>query len=101
MLLFHYYSKIFEKNYIIIKSLRFIGKHTLDIYLLHWFFLPSLTNMKEWFIGNKILLAEFYITIIIVIAIITICLFISYITRASHFLSYYLWGEKNKYYKDE
>ena len=99
--LFYYYSKNFEKNNIIIKNLRLIGRHTLDIYLLHWFFLPSFSFMKECFIGNKNLLAEFYLTITIVIAVISLCLFISYALRASHFLGYYLWGDKNNYKKDE
>ena len=92
--IFYHYQHIFEKNFFPCKALCFIGRHTLDIYLLHWFFLPELSFMRNWFAGNKNLLAEFFITLIIITAIVLLCTLISYITRSSKLLGHYLWGAK-------
>lgn len=94
--IFYHYKETFNTESIISKPLRFIGRHTLDIYLLHYFLLPELSFMKEWFVNNKNILGELVITLSITLIIIAICLLISYIIRSSQFLGRNLWGAKYK-----
>lgn len=94
--LFYHYKETFNTESIISKPLRFIGRHTLDIYLLHYFLLPELSFMKEWFVDNKNILGELTITLSISLIIIAICLLLSYIIRSSQFLGHNLWGAKYK-----
>lgn len=75
--------------------LQYIGKRTLDIYLLHYFFLPY--NMS--FVGNwlKIYpnpLLEFILSSSIALIVIVCCLLISKIIRLSPMLTYLLLGGK-------
>ena len=80
------------------KSLQFIGRRTLDIYLLHYFFLPYHqlqdfgTRLFQY--DNKAL--EVVIILILTLCIIAISLTASSIIRLSPFLAHYLFGEKNK-----
>lgn len=75
---------------------QFVGRRTLDIYLLHYFFLPY--NLE--FIGsflkkgdNRIIDMLFILPLSI--WIIAICLIVSEIIRLSPLLAHYLFGLKN------
>ena len=92
--IFYHYRNIFTNNNSPCKILCYIGRHTLEIYLIHYFFIPELGFMKEWFINNKNLLAEFFITTIILIAIVLFTIVVSYITKTSKHLNIILWGAK-------
>lgn len=89
---FHDLSGFFEKDTIISKGLTYIGRRTYDIYLLHYFFIPSLFVMKsivEWGI-----LIEFLIILFISILTVGISLLMSRFIRSSSLLSHYLFGVK-------
>lgn len=78
------------------KYLQFIGKHTLDIYFLHYFFLPY--NMP--FVGNFFALypnplLEFCLSIALTFIVILCCLFTSRIIRMSPLLAHFLLGKKD------
>ena len=45
--LFYHYRNTFDSDNRIVRGLRFIGRRTLDIYLLHYFFLPDLKSFAS------------------------------------------------------
>ena len=91
-------EKFFASNNKIANTLKFIGKRTLDIYLLHYFYL-SCTNLKDvfpFFAEHNLPLLEFTISLIIATIVITASLFTSSILRADCTLAHYLFGAKKK-----
>ena len=89
-----HYSSIFHQPSSILK---FVGTRTLDIYLLHYFFLPEfllphadrlLAAIPAWLLPLPILFAAFIV--------VTLCLLTSYIIRLNPFLAHYLFGAKTK-----
>lgn len=92
--LFHLSADYFDKNGRISKAMQFIGSHTLDIYLLHYFFIPDLLQYKEFFMpaGKEYILAELVIMGSIALFTIGLCLLISSTLRKSEVLAKYLFG---------
>ena len=86
------YSSIFRHPSFILK---FVGTRTLDIYLLHYFFLPrflqSYTDQLQVH-DNKLI--EFLVAMSLALVVVGICLLVSYIIRLSPFLGHYLFGAK-------
>lgn len=77
------------------KILQYTGRRTLDIYLLHYFFLPrNLKPIGDFFINNVNPTLEFVFSTIIAIIVIGICLLMSNIIRISPILAHYLFGVK-------
>ena len=89
---------IFVKyNHYIPQRLSFIGKHSLEIYIFHWFFLPTLDSLGNWLsvqsIGiNKNFIVLFCITLIISMPIIYICILLSKIIHNSRLLNIVCFG---------
>ena len=85
----------FDNNSKIAKIFLYIGRRTLDIYLIHFFFLPHMEYLKEWMLPNEILVQ---VTLATAVSIITIflCLLVSEILRTSDILAFYLFGFKKK-----
>lgn len=77
--------------------MQYVGRHTLDIYLLHYFFLPTLPVLAGVVRGVAVI--ELSVTLIISIIIIMITLLVSEVIRSSDFLAHYLFGAKSKKYK--
>lgn len=77
------------------KVLQYIGKRTLDIYFLHYFFLPyNLSIIGNLFKTYPNPLLEFILSILLATIVITSCLAVSKIIRISQTLTYYLLGGK-------
>lgn len=77
------------------KSLKFIGKRTLDIYFIHYFFLyPDMKFILPYFKDYNIPLFEFVFSIICSGVIIIACLSIGYILRLSPVIGHFLFGAK-------
>ncbi len=77
------------------KVLQFIGRRTLDIYLLHYFLIPrNMTYITNYLEGNYAL--EFIITMILALLVILMCLIVSSIFRINPILKQYLFGVKQK-----
>lgn len=94
---FRYHQDVFAMNTIIGKFFQIIGKHTLEIYYLHILFLPRrLSEILTVFHDTPIPIIEYITTTMIVIAIIIICLVVSYFIRLSPILAHYLFGEKKQ-----
>ena len=79
------------------RPLLYVGTRTLDIYLLHFFFLPRFLLSY----GNQLLsynnpLLEFLIAMTLAVVVLVFSLLASYILRLSPFLAHYLFGVKNK-----
>lgn len=94
---FRIHQDWFKKDKFIGRSLQYIGRRTLDIYLLHYLLLP--TNLKIHFtslVEHPVPVIEFTITITVTLIIVLGCLTISRILRMSSVLSYLLFGVKNR-----
>lgn len=79
------------------KFLQYIGRRTLDIYLLHFFFVPrDLSFLYVSFVKHVNPCLEFLVTIIISLWVIVLCLIISNVVRLSPFLAHWLFGVKNE-----
>lgn len=88
-------DSFFKGESMIAKSLKFIGKRTLDIYLLHFFFLyPNLTIIYSHFAENSYPLYEFVVSLIISAIVIVACLLVSAVLRSSNRIAHFLFGEK-------
>lgn len=93
--IFYFFAKneLLIRNTIIGKCLQFIGKRTLDIYLLHYFFIKGVLNWVEKFsIDQPIIL--FMISILVSILVIVVCLIISKFIRTNCLLGKLLFGAK-------
>lgn len=92
---FRKFEYIFTKNTYFANILKFIGKRTLDIYLLHYFFISyNLPEIFPYFKNNNLPLIEFTCSIIMAVLIIIACLTISSIIRLSPTLGHFLFGAK-------
>jgi surface polysaccharide O-acyltransferase-like enzyme len=74
-------------------ALEYVGTRTLDIYLLHYFFLPRflMTYSPQLHTYNSSLL-EFLVIMLISLIVLLLSLLASYVLRLSPFLARYLFG---------
>lgn len=93
---FRTYQDTFSTQTRIGSSLQYIGKRTLDIYLMHSFFIPHLPQLGSFFNENKNLAIELVANLGISLTIICICLGISNILRTSPLLAKILFGSSQK-----
>lgn len=94
---FRIHQDWFKKEKFIGSGLQYIGRRTLDIYLMHYFLLPTNLKIHFTFLSEKpVPIIDITITIIVTLIVIMGCLFISRILRMSPFLSYLLFGVKNR-----
>lgn len=92
---FRKHADIFSSNKLVGKWLQFIGRRTLDIYLLHYFFLPY--GMKHTWLSlpegcGKTL--ELLVALVPTLWVVIISLLVSSFIRLSPFLGHYLFGVK-------
>lgn len=77
------------------KPLQYVGTRTLDVYLLHYFFLPrflmSYADLLKTFDSQFV---EFLVIMGISLIVLLLSLLTSYILRLSPFLGHYLFGVK-------
>ena len=94
---FRYFASWFTKERVLGRSLQYVGIRTLDIYLLHFFFLPESMlayNRQLLAYGNKFL--EVCVVLGEALLVLAACLIASYIIRLSPFLAHYLFGVKDR-----
>lgn len=77
-------------------SLQYIGKRTLDIYLLHYFFLPSLPCVAAFLSQKENVVFELLLVLSCSLLVVGICLVVSNVLRTSGFLAQYLFGAKKQ-----
>lgn len=75
------------------KPLQYVGTRTLDIYLLHYFFLPRFLMPYAGLLQNYNNSAiEFVVILSIALLVLSVTLLASYVIRLNHFLGHYLFG---------
>ena len=84
-------------NSYISKRISFIGKYSLEIYIFHWFLLPTLDTLGSWISMQSTRIDQnfiilFCLTLIVAIPIIIVCIFLSNIIRRSKFLNMLCFG---------
>lgn len=92
---FRHYQDKFSTNSRVGKIMIFIGRRTLDIYLLHYFFvysnlssvLPNFASLDSPFME---IVVSFAISVIVVVG----CLLVSSVLRSSPILAHFLFGQK-------
>ena len=90
---FRRYQVIFDSEKHIGRVFQFIGKRTLDIYLLHYFLIPKgLKSLDGLLVEISNPLLEFTIVILLSILVVVGCLLISSVIRISSVASRYLLG---------
>ena len=83
------------KKWHIFKPLQYVGTRTLDIYLLHFFFLPRfLMVYAGQLAAYNSRLIEFGCIMAVSLVVLAISLVASYVIRLSPFLGHYLFGVK-------
>lgn len=94
---FRTHQSVFNKETFVGRNLQFIGRRTLDVYLLHYLLLPvNLQSHFAFLSETPMPLIEFVITISISLIVVAGCLLISSILRMSPILAYLLFGVRNK-----
>lgn len=98
---FRKYENAFSKQYRFGRIIQFMGRRTLDIYLLHYFFLPrNMYFLRDFFLENNLPVIEFVIAISLASVVVAICLVVSQLLRTSDILAHYLFGVKLRSAKD-
>lgn len=83
------------KRHHLSQPLQYVGTRTLDIYLLHYFFLPRfLISYADRLKALDSQFIEFIVIIGIALVVLAITLLASYLIRLSPFLGHYLFGVK-------
>lgn len=98
LIFFHSRSDFFDGNHFVARSLRFVGRRTLDIYMMHMFFMPHLYELTWTQSINQPynVVLKLAVTVPIALAIVAICLLCSCLLRNSHFLEVWLFGVRRK-----
>lgn len=93
--LFRKYEASFSRNTRVGKVLQYVGRHTLDIYFLHYFLLPrNLSVFGEFLQVNSNPVIELVLGLSIAVVVIAISLMISNVIRISPLLAHILFGAK-------
>lgn len=80
--------------------INYVGQHSLEIYVLHFFFIPSLFPIGRFLLSqssnNQNFMVLLLLCFLISIPVILVCLFISSFIRKSSWLGFVCFGVKNK-----
>ena len=92
---FRHYSDFCSDKTVLGRSLQFIGRRTLDIYLLHYFFLPRLPMVGEFFRVNRHnFILDTTAALAVALVVVAFCVITSQLLRVSPFLKKYLFGRE-------
>lgn len=95
---FYNFREYFNKSGIISNTMAKIGSRTLDIYMLHWFFLFPIPALKEIIEPNYMAVPQLIIGLCLSMIVIMLCLTASTWIRSSQFLSSWLFGVRRRHY---
>jgi len=91
---FRKYQASFASSTRLGTSLQYIGRRTLDIYMLHYFFIPKLPFIGDFFRESPNMVLELCCVLALSLLLTGLCLLISNIIRISDLLGHYLFGAK-------
>ena len=90
---FRHYHQYFTKMTWIGRSLQYIGRRTLDIYLIHFLFMPNLPGIGSFFSSNRHnFIMDTTLSVLIGLVIIGFSIITSNILRVSPLFKKYLFG---------
>ena len=91
---FRHYHQYFTRMTWIGRSLQYIGRRTLDIYLIHFLFMPNLPGVGNFFdVNRNNFMMDITLSVLIGLVIIGFSIITSNILRISPFLRKYLFGK--------
>ena len=85
---------VFSKERALGRTIQYVGRRTLDIYLIHYFLLPYGMQFNKVFVDHPMPVIEATVSFILAGIIIAFCLVISNIIRLSPLLAQWLFGAK-------
>lgn len=92
---FRHNENYFSNKNKISNILKYIGKRTLDIYLLHYFFLSfNLPEIFPFFAKYNLPIIEFTMSLAMTALVISACLIISSVLRLNNTMAHFLFGAK-------
>lgn len=95
VMVFRHYQEHFSKQKRVGQVLQYIGTRTLDVYLLHFIFLPSLPQVGRWLnVNHPNFVVEIVLAVGMGLVVIAFCLLVSNILRVSPLFKEYLFGKK-------
>lgn len=94
--LFSNHSDYWNRKGMLQKCAMFIGRRTLDLYMIHYFFLPSLPAVGEYFANGQNYTLEFLVVVTLTLVITGCSLAVSAFLRTSPILAKYLFGVSQK-----
>ena len=94
--LFYRYRHNFDKDTPFSRSIKLIGRRTLGIYFIHYFFLPDLQFLKPYFVIGNPDFMQWSAGLLISLIIIGICLLVGLIIRMSPILAEWLLGVRRQ-----
>ena len=90
---FRHYQQYFTQHSVMGASLQYIGRRTLDIYLIHYLFLPDLPTIGAFFDKYRHnFVLDTLSTVVIALLVIGFCIITSNILRVSPFFRKWLFG---------
>lgn len=90
-------SSFFERESSFTRALLFTGRRTLDIYLLHNFFVPNLRFLRPYILGPNLLLFQLLIPLLVSLLVVGLSLLVSEVIRSSNLLAHYCFGVSRTY----
>ena len=84
----------FSKEKRLGRTLQYVGRRTLDVYLIHFFLLPKQLSFVTVFTDHPMPIIEAAVTLSIAIIIVAVCLLIGNIFRLSPFMAHWMFGVK-------
>lgn len=92
---FRKYKDIFCRKTYVGRTLQYIGRRTLDVYLLQFFFLPkNLSGLGAILMGNGNQTVELFVSFVIAMMVVALSLLMGIIIRLSPTLAYWTLGQK-------
>ena len=99
VVLFAFFRKkqaLFSREKAFGRTMQYVGRRTLDIYLIHYFLLPRNLSFITVFTDHPIPIIETAVSTLIAILIMAMCLLIGNIIRLSPWLAFWIFGTKTK-----
>lgn len=92
---FRNYKQWFTKETRVGRFLQFVGVRTLDVYLIHYFFIPKLPDVGVWFKAHpQNFVLEGTSAIALALLVVAFSILTSHVIRISPFLKKYLFGRQ-------
>lgn len=85
-------KEYFDRKNPVSDGLCLIGERSLEIYMIHYFFLPPMPFMHDWLAPNSMVLFQLLISVGIALPIIGICIVLGSMIRKSGVLAELLFG---------